>query len=296
MTDSKSKPNLEQAAQASPLRWPWWTSLLPPDHPTITIKFDGLLAFCYNSQGGCEVGVLRASLKHRLKIVIKDMDTTVSKEFKNDLTPTSEIRLDVLSPADFLTGARFFRARERREDLNPSDANDKLDFRWMLDLEDHIYDHEVNKIPGCYVPKFQITHGIFRADELTPGKFKLVGKVSGRKRETRQLVDGMAANIYLKAGDGARLTWGGQTETFMAGKKYKIYFTNLCQHDGRLCEFSPHSPYEIERNDFHFYFETFNIDATEEKFMLMMHEPPAVAGTDDAPCGQLGYGRSSGLG
>lgn len=295
MKDSKSQSNVVQAAQTSPLRWPWWTDPLPPD-PTIIIKFDGLLAFCYNNQDVCEVGVLRASLKHRLKIVIKDLDTGVSKEFKNNLTPSSDIRLDVLSPADFLPGARFFKAKERREDLNPKDANDKQDFRWMLDLEDHIYNHEANKIPGCYVPKFHITHGIFRADDVTLRKFKLVGKVSGGKKEIRHLADGMAANIYLKAGNGARLTWGGQVETFVAGKKYEVCFTNLCQHDGKLCDFSPNSPYEIERNDFHFYFETFNVDATEEKFMLMLHEPPPVAATDDAPCGHLGYGRSPGLG
>ena len=295
MTDSKSKPDLKQAAPASPLRWPWWTKSLPKD-PTIIIKFDGLLAFCFNDQASCEVGVLKDIPKHNLEIVIKDMDTGVSKEFKNDLSPTSDIRLDVLSPADFLTGAMFFKARERREDLDPTNAKHILDFRWTLDLEDHIYPHEVDKIPGHYVPKFRITHGIFRADGLTWKEFKLVGERTSREVETRHLAHGIAANIYLKAGDGARLTWGDQTETFVAGKKYEVCFTNLCKHNGKLCEFLPNSPNEHERNDFHFYFKTFKIPAAEEKFMLMLRRPSKERATDDAPCGNLGYGRSSGLG
>lgn len=304
MIDQKNQPNPEKASafptepEAPALRWPWWTQPLPPD-PTIVIKFDGLLAFCYDDQGCCEVGVLKGTDKHQLKITVKDLDTNTSQDFINEATPETDLRLEVTSPLHYKT--KFLKAKERREDLDPTDPSDRQDFRWMLDLEDHIYDHAVAKVPGCYRPKFHVTNGIFYTEDLTTKRFRLIGKESGAEKDVRHLAHGMAANIYLDAGGSAQLTWGALSETFVAGKKYEVSFTYLCvDDDGNPCTFSPGSLVETERHDFHFYFDTFNVDPPEEKFTLMQ-EATASGGegaesTDAAPCGPLGYGRSSGFG
>lgn len=281
----------ENEEGASPRRRPhqeWPASPVLPPNPTITLRFHGLLSFCYNRQRkDCEVGVFnkRFAPDHRLRIQIKH---GAGNWYDVQNPPTSgDYSFEVVNTAPRVLAYQKPGAFDRQDDQN----TDPHDFRWLLDIEGpDFYDKPVpSKVPGYYDPKLYVKNGIFNTYMTTNSRFLRVNACYPSDptywTELGSIAYYTAAHVYMIPNQQAKLSIPGRNPiTFESSMQHSIYFTNDCSGEG------------VGRSDFFHHFHSFVAPDGMDRYDLQVYETPVGGSdtTDEAPCGGAGYGGSGG--
>jgi sucrose-6-phosphate hydrolase SacC (GH32 family) len=193
---------------------------------------------------------------------------------------------------------------------------DEQDFRWLVDVETpDLYDVEVKGKLSHYGPKVLVKNGVFFTsdlvkDPITKDKidFDFFELPSGAEiRELGHVASETKARIVLQPTQVLMFEFrdpddNTQTCTFTSKDSASIVLKNICfEKDGTT---------PCESGDFQLHFDSFKPPAGRKKFALTRRgvhpfgQPktkksasPAGksrAGTEDAPCHAMGYGRSGG--
>lgn len=290
-----------------------------PENEDLLIVFHGLLSFCYRDKAGvedrlhCEVGVLNQDPKHQLRIRIEGGTCAGAYEYTHDqlkLVAEKSFRIEIegaIPNVDFYQAAKTF---NRETATGPEFDND---FRWLIDVETpDLYNDEVRRKKKHYGPKLMVKNGTFFTQEKTHSTFKFVERRSGGDEPPLgSIAFCSAAKIKLKSGERAKFTFippGAKKpiDCFFSPKESgkppaKIFFTNLCYKDGKVCKDS----------DFHLHFATFEPPPGKRHYDLKVVNPVSAThecgglrsfhdiketefGTDEAPCHAMGYGLTGG--
>lgn len=316
-----SDSNREQEAEPLITRWPVRQDI--PRSPSIVIIFHGLMCFCHNGAGFCQVGIHNKAPHHKFKMNVYEVagsfdlphdprlgTTTLIESYDKGDTGGSDkhfVRLEVLDSG--VTGVDYYQIEPPKSDPH--------DFRHIMDLEGVGFHHGqmLTKKPANMGPRIHINQGVFYTMCRTRRQFKTVyGMEVNRIGSVAQLI---AGNIYLTGGGYLSIQMKGkEVKKLQADKKYLITVNNGCPQDDTDCVFSPDHPDKTRRNDFHHYYNTFERPGGKEYELFRDTDSPlnttcsnefldsinkllerdgGKRATDDAPCGAAGFGVSSGL-
>ena len=316
-TDNKSQPTDCEASQkgqvaddAPPPITYVVRNQFPPDPVSVKVVFRGLLNLFFDSNRSCRVGVFNDSpgtQPHSLEF------RRWTKDEKGDCpaaptvtypTPVTKFELRVTGSIDSIDGVYVFGGTSF--DRTATSGNEAQDYRWILDFEVDLYPKVLTKLPDELGPRLTINNGMFYTLRKTNTGFN--GHFANGALPVKSLgnmADITAANIYLKPTGFVEVFIDDDptpVDTLRPDREHQIDVYNLC----RTCDFLPAHPSDkTERSDLYLYYEALNLDDTDdiEYEFLAIHpfqDGNAVDlceldshGTDPAPCGPSGYGRSS---
>lgn len=256
----------------------------------VKASFSGLLAFCYNDDKECEIGVHRADGRHQLRIEILEDDVPLSIVLP---TPIRTLSL----------GIRIAGQEKPANVLFLKDGGEK-DFRWVVDLEsDEFYSQGYDKKP-VFDAILRVRHGVFFTRKRT--KFVL-DKVQTfpigflRLDSLSRPGDDIAVNIELAANEYVSLVVNEDEIIQLlasAGKSYEVRFIHDCREHNQICHFQSDSWLESSRNDFHFHRDALSLGVFKARYSLVvapgqLAEPNAMS--DESPCMGAGFGRTGGF-
>ncbi|HVG19299.1 MAG TPA: hypothetical protein VNI02_09605 [Blastocatellia bacterium] len=313
-------------------------SELPPN-PTVTVIFHGLQCFYFDGkEKPCMVGLhnrthgAQGTHPHRHDLTISVLKETGGTAQPPVMPPhnfhspknAGEIDIHVSGEMDFLDGVYVYEKGGFIRPDPPDDAgnaNDTRDWRWVIDFERDVYTAPVSNVDADAVtPSVAINKAIFSTFSRTESRFSLVPAVAGGSdQELGRIAHLIAANIYLKPGEGKVVLKIGRrppiTLEAEPNTRYEINITNDCNEGvSPACAFDRGSPRannrhlrKEERNDFYLYYDIFDPPVGEPEFELVRTaRPPALRieglisekikddlmSTDEAPCGGSTNGQS----
>lgn len=290
-------------------------SNFPPSPPSVTVIFRGLLTFCFDGGNACEVGVVNdfeTGQEHEL-VFRKWVRSTLPRCPPGSTLypkPTNSFELRINNPLPSVNEVYII----GKDPFNRlSAATHSNDFRWMIDFESELYGDfsvPVGKIPAKVKPRLTINKGIFYTHHKTLTKFNAVpadGKGTIHLGGS-SIAEVMAARIYLDVGGSVDVIIDDtQVDTLSqtSGTEYQLDVFNLCNDAD--CDYLPaHPTDEKKRNDFHTYYRVISLSTGMDVHHLMavlpipgqpnpiidICSPPPETGSDPAPCGCAGFGKS----
>lgn len=310
-------PDEQQQRNSSQLvNWPTTTQAPPaPEESAVLLLFHGLFCFCQNGPV-CEVGVVNKAPDHEFSVFVLELDSLGTPVF----------------PPLYLGGASGEPIRLRVEGfVGPSvsffqsASADERNWEHVPDFEGpDFYDTKLDKKKGVFDPIITIENGLFYTAEATDYEFKRDDE-AGDSRDIGPTAHDVGVDVSHGEDEHVLLTIGGKELKLEAndGRRYEIYFSNACPREKDKCKFDAHSSVKEKRNDFHFYYKTFDIPGGKKEYMVKLKGPrrDAVAAarksaapssltasllnllnergllsTHEAPCGSSGFGRGGGLG
>jgi hypothetical protein len=254
----------------------------PLIRPSVIVFFQGLFSF-FNTRDGIKVGTLNHSPQHKnFTVLVKEYDPEVGNDTSgiparlpesylsmgirmnigDPKTVQNDISVDVSHPA-YSPGTYCYQPTPTFE-RGAAFAHPR-DFRWVLDFEGPEFYRPSSTHPPLQVdmakvrPLININHAFFYTYQLTTCEFELVtepGSYFVRSVGKVPLV--MAANIYAAGVAGSKTTLRiGYHSIEMpqrSDRQYIVAFLNNCP-----CEYYPESSNPRLRNDFHHFYETFDV-------------------------------------
>jgi hypothetical protein len=191
-------------------------------------------------------------------------------------------------------------------------GNHAQDFRWMIDIENDIHPFPVPKHSNRVRPRLTINKGIFYTHHKTNTRFNAHHVQGVPVRPLASVAEVMAARIYLAATGSVDVVIDGEIEDSLpqvAGVQYQLDVFNLCDPSAHpVCDFRPGHPRdERRRNDFFMYYNAISIPPGDQFHLIAAHPTQTSEitgiclgdgehGTDPAPCGPSGFGRSDTFG
>lgn len=291
-----SKFEVEAMNRVRSNRFPNWPPAQDrPINPVVSVSFSGLLAFCYNPQGWCEVGFYQADGRHRLEIQVLEDNAPLS--LRNLPAHIRTMRLGILiNEVEKPASVRFLK-----------DGSD-YDFRWVLDLENDEFYPEHYGMKAAFQANLFVRHGVFYTKERT---LHTLDKISRELIETGlklgwnpQPLDRCAkdicAGIDLTANEKVSLVVNNQEVVRLPIKpntKYEIKFSNECKIGDQPCPFTWNHWRESQRNDFYFHRELLKLPILRTKYGVVVTEGQIHGKhedvTDEAPCMGAGFGQTA---
>lgn len=288
------------------MNWPTINNL--PPQPTITVRFGGLLGFCYRTSGECEIGFNAGDGRHRIGVRILENGTEIYPNGGLPNIVTMKFGVESKNPS-----VKFLKLTADPFDRQTGPPQD---FRWMLDLEgEDFYSEKPDKdLVFKFKARLLVTQGIFYTSGRTKSTFNRVSVLLGSggisPYPLYYLASEIAAAIQLAETEVAFLEINGQKVKRLpgtAGKRYEVRFSNACEEPGgAICQWNPGSLLEGWRNDFHFHRKVFSLPLLRARYGLMLAQVGNLEsadvepewkpfGTDRAPCMGVGYGETDGF-
>ena len=233
----------------------------------VRVTFDGLIAFCYDRRGDCEMGMVQAADHQPILILTRinpDGSTTFMRRF--DLAVNHNVTIDAEDPVEI--GTHTFPRDIYRGDFDRlgNDA-DPEDFRWIMDLQGRDFHGAALRLKrgagdpatARLRPRITVTHGVFYTVEKTPDTFMRHPRRGDatRPKNIGKIADKVGADIICVPDAGVvKLTVGAETlelVRFVDGKafRYQIDISNLCRSDGP----GPRCPTTSTESDFPLYYK-----------------------------------------
>lgn len=270
-----------------------------PQDATITLRFTGLLVFCFDKRSKiCQVGALPKN--HKLRFGVTKKGPGIENDSEQTLTippslidQASDLWLDVEGePALEQRAAEPFIAGKRDE--SPTDPQD---FRWVVDLEGrHFYDRPLKVRDGALRPILSVATGLFYSAILSPDLYRTVPVTSNgaRRRSTRgrnfgYIAEYIGADIYLTRPDQAlvlRVGRNGSELLRLHNEEGKTYEISVGNGD------TPQAP---AGSDFHYYYDAIKLERGEPRILIEPCGLPPLRGTDH-PCVPILLSKSDGFG
>jgi hypothetical protein len=313
-------------AQNKPIQWKQATDL--PPQGNVTLELEGLFSMCYldvnfpvqKLRNQCQLGVFNndppGGQKHVFEIRINGGSCSgmafryTNKQLK-DLAKKERVFTIAIEDGD--ADVAFYQKDNVFNRTKPNE--DEQDFRWLVDVESpDLYDDETKDKQKHYGPKVLVKNGVFFTSALVVDpktnekiNFDLFELPSGAEiRELGHVASQTQARIVLKSTQVLKFEFRDpddktKTCTFTSKDSATIVLENICfEKDGTT---------PCESGDFQRHFDSFTPPPGKKKFALTrrgMHPfapktkrsaspaGPPKAGTEDAPCHSMGYGRSGG--
>lgn len=308
-----SKTDSQMRAEVVSVRWPY--DQIPPGNENLKLVFDGLMAFCYNSEGCCEIGLNPGRGKHSLAL---DIFTNVvgnppCKRFPAftaaQVMRASKITVEILDSAP---SVNFYH-------LNDFDRinGDPRDFAWMLDMEKDFHPAGVQFGSNPFPKKVFVKQGKFYTSQLTQSTFNRIDDPNnpgtGSPTSLGHMPRLTAAAINIPVGAYALLTLDNLPPLPLPGipfVNYEIQFTNECFDSGSRCQWLyPRDANEERRNDFCLHYDAFRPRSGHVKYGIILDNGSGatpslnkcsegglrIDNTDEAPCMATGYGQTGGF-
>jgi hypothetical protein len=271
-----------------------------PQDSTITIRFTGLLVFCFDSRRKyCQIGALSKD-DHELRFrLVKSRPDPESKSeqmltISHDLIrQSSYLWLDVEGePSPKQQTAEPFIAGRRDESLT-----DPQDFRRVVDLEgEHFYNRPLKVRRDVLRPILFVAKGLFYTATLSSDPYRTVPVASNEVASTTatgrnlgRIAEYVGANIYL--------THPNQALVLRAGRNGSELL-RLNKEEGTTYEITVENgdtPRAPVGGDFHYYYDAFELNRGEPKILIEPYGLPALRGSE-IPCMPVGFGQSDGFG
>lgn len=261
----------------------------------VRVTFDGLIAFCYDRRGDCEMGMVQASdHQPRLDLTRINPDGSPTLMRRYDLTVHQNILIDAQDPVEI--GTQTFPRDIYGTEFDRLGTNaDPEDFRWIMDLQGRDFHGPALKLRTAagdpstarLRPRISVTHGVFHTMEKTPDTFVRNPRTGDQTRPINigKIADKVGCDIVcVPEGGEVKLQVGGDTHTlfrFLEGHpgqafRYRIDISNLCRSDGP----GDRCPPNPEESDFPLYYKV-AVDEDGIEFDVRNHYP------DDDPRGEI---------
>jgi hypothetical protein len=229
-----------------------------PDSPSVRIKFDGLMALCFDRRRTlCQAGVLAKAPKHVLDCKIA---RTAGGETAELETPKGLRKGDIrLSFPKHASGVSVY---QNGAFVGCSDVDDTQDFRWVVDLEGPDFHNRAMKIkPKAFSRLITLNGGVFYNFQLSDVAIDIKRAATGEVVRRRKVSTVTGANVYLEPGDSFTLRFGEDgkgRKTFKAEKDVTWEFTF-----DYLCPAAKSDQPNLE-SDFPLYYRAFQVDKAEQ--------------------------------
>jgi hypothetical protein len=232
----------------------------------VRVTFDGLIAFCYDRRGDCEMGMVQADDHQPILTLTRiNPDGSTIPERRFDLTVNDNVTIDAQDPVEL--GAHTFpRDIYGTEFDRLSTSADPEDFRWIMDLQGRDFHGAALRLkrgqgdpPTARLrPRISVPHGIFYTLEKTTDTFMRNPRTGDatRPRNIGKIADKVGADIICIPDNGrVKLTVGQYTRELKRfvdeqAFRYRIDITNLCRADGP----GPRCPTTSAESDFPLYY------------------------------------------
>jgi hypothetical protein len=271
-----------------------------PQDPAVTIRFTGLLVFCFDKRSKiCQIGALSKD-DHELRFRLVKRGPDPESESERTLTIphdlirwSSDLWLDVEGePSSKQQTAEPFIAGGLNEP--PSDPQD---FRWVIDLEgEHFYNRPLKVRRGVLRPILFVAKGLFYAATLTSDFYQTIpvaadgaARTTTAGRSLGQMAEYVGANIYLTHPNQALVLREGRNGSEVLrlnGEEGATYEITVENGD------TPQAP---AGSDFHYYYDAIELNRGEPKILIEPYGLPALRGYP-APCMPVDLGKSDGFG
>lgn len=307
--------------------WPESHQGLPEREPSVRIIFHGLLCIFFNGSSGCFVGTHNTSAvaghqhphSYAIQLWRREGGVCHPQPPQTVGNPTNVTRLTITTTNPELLDGTYVYTRDPFKRPDPTNGNDPNDWRWVIDF-DEMYPDGVDIDWDALQNGVTIDNGLFYTLRTTCAKFlrRPEDDDSGDSDiELGSLAHYVAANIYLKPGDGMVTLSGGPFAEDIhlhaePGVTHQVDITNNCNEGHAGCKFNsdPDQPKE-QRNDFFLYYDVLD-QGYEPEYELIRSEPcprlpvdleaelikmdvcpsPRIRSTDDAPCGVVGFSQT----
>ena len=233
----------------------------------VRVTFDGLIAFCYDRRGDCEMGMVQAPDHHPLLDLTRinpDGSTTFVRRF--ELTVNDSVTIDAQDPVEL--GAHTFPRNIYGTEFDRlSSTADPEDFRWIMDLQGRDFHGAALRLKrgagdpttARLRPRITIPHGTFYTLEKTPDTFMRQPRTGDATRplDIGKIADKVGADIVCVPDAGiVTLTVGEHTCELTRlidehAFRYRIDITNVCRTDGP----GPRCPTQPTESDFPLYYK-----------------------------------------
>lgn len=282
---------------------------LPPD-PTITIRFTGLLAFCFGKHFKyCQVGIHTKAIGHEVRVGVSQkrhgqiITAIPMLKFSHDMIRhSSDLWLDI----EGATPPKQQTVKPYIVNIQGSTLIDDQDFRHVVDLEgENFYNRRLKIKDGVFGLSFYISNGLFYTAALTSHKYIAVSTVDDRHhhahpttgtdgarhdsgRRLGRIAMSVGANIYLDHGQALVLRAGkkGSAELFRLDKEEGVTYDITVDNDDNGL-----SPPSRPGNHFGLYYDALDLNPREPKILI---EPNGSIQTGD--CIVTRFGKSHSLG
>jgi hypothetical protein len=271
-----------------------------PQDSTVTIRFTGLLVFCFDKRRKiCQIGALsKDDHELRFRLVKRGPDPESASErtltIPHDLIgQSSDLWLDVEGePSPKQQTAEPFITGNRGE--MPADPQD---FRWIVDLEGkHFYDRPLKVRRDLLKPILSVVKGLFYTAALTSDLYRTIPvAANGVTRKTSAgrrlgpIAEYVGANIYLTHPNQALVLRAGRngSELLRLNREERTTYEITVENGD-----TPRAP---AGSDFHYYYDVIELNRGEPKILIEPYGLPALRG-NPAPCMPVDFGTSDGFG
>lgn len=315
------KPQPKSAATTTfPTYVPW--SYYPPSlWPDVLLLFHGLFNFRFDGTRNCEVLIHNTTHttghKHPHHFSIAVYAAADSESIRgpimtipvDDSTIHPEgYSINVVNAVHEMDGVYVYAPNtpngfDRTRLDSDINANDPLDFRWMLDFDGpELHGSKITRKNSKGRPSLNVNKGVFYTFLKTCSRFQRL-KSGANPQDLGYVARFMGAEIRLQSGGYVELGVGTTKMTVGPSDdtKYVILFRNDCSRGEVPCTFDINSSDETERNDFYLYYDMFDVHRRDQyklKYSELCHETRKAFlanlgtgfSTDPAPCGPTGGG------
>lgn len=147
-----------------------------PEDSTVTLRFTGLLVFCFKKQPKCcQIGIHSKSDDHELRIRLVKKESGLEIGSEEALTISHGFLRDV---SDLWLGVEGSPSPKQKTAMpfiagNPDQPlADPQDFRQVMDLEgEHFYNHPMKLKKGVLKPSLFVAQGLFYSATLSPRSY-----------------------------------------------------------------------------------------------------------------------------
>jgi hypothetical protein len=260
-----------------------------PQNSTVTMRFTGLLVFCFDKlRKCCQIGALSKN-DHELRFRLVKRGPDPESESERTLTiphdlisQSSDLWLDVEGePSPKQQTAEPFIAGDLNEP--PSDPQD---FRRVIDLEgEHFYNRPLKVRRGVLRPILFVAKGLFYTATLTSDFYR----TTPAGHSLGQMAEYVGANFYL--------THPNQALVLRAGRNGSELL-RLNREEGTTYEITVENgdtPRAPAGSDFHYYYDAIELNRGEPKILIEPYGLPGLRG-NPAPCMPVDLGQSDGFG
>lgn len=268
---------------------------------TITIRFTGLLVFCFDKQRKhCQIGIHSTTDDHelRLRLIKRGPDPESESEQTRTLNhaqlrQSSELEFWLDVEGDSLTQQTAEPFIAGRQDEPPSNPQD---FRWVIDLEgEHFYNQPLKLRRGVLKPILCVPKGLFYTAELSSEPYLALPVAATGTKQSRargrslgQIAKVVGANIHL--------THPNQALVLRAGRNGPELW-RLKREEGATYEITVENgdtPQAPPGGDFDYYYHAIELNRGEPKILIEPHGLPSFGGIMSV-CSPVGLGMSDGL-
>ena len=333
-----------QESPAAPVQngtWPT-TSRTPSTDPDFLILYHGLFCFARNDNYGAtpqnvsETGVHTKAAEHKFGVVVFESRPSATPggpavvepiygfipERARDV-PGREIIIDVSQPT--FPGITYY------------DGGSGNERNWSLvpDFEGpNFYDRPLVKRPKALGLRVITKHGLFhsllkpRESGGFPEFDRIIETAQQYKHPIGKVAYYAATELSHNPGGNVSIQFGkGENSTTLMlratdGRKYTIYFLNICLEDDKPCKHNPTDPIKERRNDYYLYRKVFDLNTNDPEYGLILRTnglapEPATArpagslrpfteaifsqnllqdkfSNPEAPCGSTSFGQTRG--